>query len=320
MDQVPWASGRIDAVTARWRCPVCHATALVKRHDDVACTACGARFAVIAGSPLLTSADNDLFGPHRYVDRSPAAKARGRRYAPDLSINLSRERCLTDLARRLTTERPDATVLVVGSGGQRPEIEQRLAAAGGAIDVIACDVAPGADIDVLCDAHELPFADASINAVVTTAVLEHVADPVRAMSEIERVLIPGGYLYCEIPFMQQVHEGAYDFTRFTMSGHRRLAAGFEEIAAGVVAGPATSLAWAIEHFALAFTRRRRARGAVKFAVRWAFGWLKLLDHMLAARPAAEDGASCTYFYGRLALVRRSDADVVAGYSGAQSRS
>jgi hypothetical protein len=28
--------------------------------------------------------------------------------------------------------------------------------------------------------------------------------------------------------MQQVHEGAYDFTRYTLSGHRRLFNGFTE--------------------------------------------------------------------------------------------
>ena len=40
--------------------------------------------------------------------------------------------------------------------------------------------------------------------------------------EIDRVLRLGGLVYAETPFMQHVHEGPYDFTRFTESGHRYL--------------------------------------------------------------------------------------------------
>ncbi len=47
-------------------------------------------------------------------------------------------------------------------------------------------------------------------------------EPERVVSEIARVLKPAGMVYSEIPFMQQVHEGAYDFTRFTDSGQRWL--------------------------------------------------------------------------------------------------
>lgn len=284
----------------------------------MACAGCATCFPLIGGRPLLTAPDNELFGPHRYAEPSHAAGSRSRRRAPELSTNLSREPCLRDLAERLSGA-TSPVVLLVGSGGQRADVELLFARAAPAhpIAVVACDVAALADVDVLCDAHELPFEDASFDAVITTAVLEHVADPARAIAEIERVLAPAGYLYSEIPFMQQVHEGAYDFTRFTLSGHRRLAGGFEELSAGVVAGPATTLAWAIEHFALAFARGPRGRAVAKFGVRWAFGWLKYLDRRLARHPAAEDGASCTYFFGRLATQRRGDADIVAAYSGAQ---
>ena len=63
-------------------------------------------------------------------------------------------------------------------------------------------------------------------------------DPPRVVAEMHRVLRPGGLLYAEIPFMQQVHEGAYDFTRYTL---RRASAGcsgdFDELATGPVCGP-----------------------------------------------------------------------------------
>jgi SAM-dependent methyltransferase len=44
------------------------------------------------------------------------------------------------------------------------------------------------------DAHELPFADASFDAVVGNLVVMHLARPERAMAEFARVLRPGGGL------------------------------------------------------------------------------------------------------------------------------
>ena len=42
------------------------------------------------------------------------------------------------------------------------------------------------------DVQELPFADASFDAVFAHAVLQHVREPVRALVEMHRVLKPGG--------------------------------------------------------------------------------------------------------------------------------
>ena len=50
----------------------------------------------------------------------------------------------------------------------------------------------GAAADLLVDAHALPFADRSLDAVLSYAVLEHLRDPFVALSEISRVLKPGG--------------------------------------------------------------------------------------------------------------------------------
>lgn len=47
------------------------------------------------------------------------------------------------------------------------------------------------------DAHALPFPDSSFDLVYCRYLLEHVADPVRVLSQARRVLRPGGRFACQ---------------------------------------------------------------------------------------------------------------------------
>ncbi len=49
------------------------------------------------------------------------------------------------------------------------------------------------------DATRLPFADASFDKVITSEVLEHIQDDVAAISEMIRVLKPGGMFAATVP-------------------------------------------------------------------------------------------------------------------------
>ena len=49
------------------------------------------------------------------------------------------------------------------------------------------------------DATSLPFPDDSFDAIVTSEVLEHIQDDVRALGEFARVLKPGGILAATVP-------------------------------------------------------------------------------------------------------------------------
>jgi ubiquinone/menaquinone biosynthesis C-methylase UbiE len=52
---------------------------------------------------------------------------------------------------------------------------------------------------VVAPAEEMPFADESFDAVLLNEVLEHVEDERRTLREIQRVLVPGGYLFLLSP-------------------------------------------------------------------------------------------------------------------------
>lgn len=298
-----------------WRCPTCEQAALRVSERVIVCSACAARYPVVGGRPVLLREDNALFPPSAYAEPGSGSRRQAAlsRLVPSPSVNLSYERCLSMLAAELSA-RERKRVLIVGAGTERPRVARLLAACRP--ELVAVDVDTHADVDAWCDAHELPFVNQSFDAVIATAVLEHVLYPERAAAEIARVLGPAGLIYSEVPFMQQVHEGAYDFTRYTLSGHRRLLNQFDEISSGLVAGPFTALAWSIEHAAIALAPSDRLRAPFRLLGRLASFWLKYLDRLVARRPAALDAASCTYFLGRLRADRRDDASVVAAYSGA----
>lgn len=162
----------------------------------------------------------------------------------------------------------------------------------------------------LADGHRIPLADGSVQGVWIQAVLEHVLDPWAVVGEIWRVLSAGGVVYAETPFLQQVHEGAYDFTRFTHSGHRWLFRHFAELDSGLVAGPGTQLAWTLEHTARS-TLRSPALGKVAKA---AFFWTRFIDRV-AAPGYALDTASAVYFLGRKAETPLSPKDMPRYYRG-----
>ena len=284
------------------------------------CAGCGTAFPILDGKPVLIRSDNALFPVSSYVGTHTTIKdtehTRLSRLAPSRSVNLAYRRNLKALVAGLKASDSES-VLVIGSGSQKDWLGDLLAKEG-IVSVAYCDVDIRGKVDLFCDAHDLPFIDGSFDGVVASAVLEHVAYPERVVAEIYRVLRMGGLFYSEIPFLQQVHEGAYDFPRYTVTGHRRLLNRFDELSSGVIAGPATTLAWAIEHFALCFAPHPSLVTPIRAVIRTAFAWLKYLDFILVHSPAAADGASCTYFLGRKSNSTRPDSDIVAKYGGVRS--
>jgi SAM-dependent methyltransferase len=163
------------------------------------------------------------------------------------------------------------------------------------IELVGTDVYASPHTALVADAHKLPFEDGVFDGVWVQAVLEHVLEPATAVAEIHRVLRPEGLVYAETPFMQQVHERAYDFSRFTQSGHRWLFKRFSEISAGPIGGAGVALVWSIRYF----SRALGAADKLSRLISIPFFWIRFLDAFARGRAVA-DAASGFFFLGRRA--------------------
>lgn len=149
--------------------------------------------------------------------------------------------------------RPGAKILDIGAGlridasrgnredSRRAWIKPLLAG----VTYRVLDPVPTYHPDIVGDVMALPLPDASEDAIICLAVLEHVPRPWDAMREMHRVLKPGGSLFLYVPFLSPYHAmpGYYgDYFRFTEDGLRSLSEKFSDVKLSAVRGPAETLA------------------------------------------------------------------------------
>ncbi|RMD92642.1 MAG: class I SAM-dependent methyltransferase, partial [Calditrichaeota bacterium] len=232
---------------------------------------------------------------------------------PELTLNPISKRNYIKFEREILSNKSEAIVLVLGGGVIGKGMEHILA--NPRLTFIETDVYFGPRTNLICDAHVLPFKDSSLDAVIIQAVLEHVVDPYRCVDEIFRVLNEDGVIYSETPFIQQVHLGAFDFTRFTHLGHRRLFRWFSEIDSGPACGPAMALTWSYKYFLSSFSSSRLISKILGFFAVLTSFWIIFLDYYLIKKPGSYDAASSYYFLGRKNKVSISDREIIKAYKG-----
>lgn len=116
-------------------------------------------------------------------------------------------------------------VLDVGCG-KRP-FQRFLPAA--VTEYVGQDNDPAVNPDILGDATDIAADSERFDTVLCNEVLEHVYQPREVLSEIHRVLKPGGHVYITVPMMWCLHYEPYDFWRYTPHSLRKILteAGFE---------------------------------------------------------------------------------------------
>lgn len=185
----------------------------------------------------------------------------------------------------------EGIILNIGSGNQPRQP-----------NTLNIDMMDYENVDIVCDIHQLPFKDNSIDAVMNLAVLEHVREPGKVLAEVYRVLKPGGSVLSVIPFMQPFHASPHDYQRYTLPGIEYLHRDFTRVASGVFSGPVSGALWALQEC---------LASALSFGVPLLRNWLtiglmivtwpvKYLDLLLIHFPTARNVASNFYFHGRKA--------------------
>lgn len=112
------------------------------------------------------------------------------------------------------------------------------------------NIGPFPNVDVVADAHVLPYADGSVHAIFCEAVIEHLYDPHQAVREMYRVLTPGGRVFAGTPFIYHYHGYPHHYQNFTLQGHENLfqRAGFHVVESGTCVGPVHALVMSIAVF------------------------------------------------------------------------
>jgi SAM-dependent methyltransferase len=182
-----------------------------------------------------------------------------------------------------------ALVLVIGAG------ERAIITSRKDIIFIKTDLIKGMGIDLVADAHDLPFDSSSFDAVICENVLEHVKNPKKVVSEIYRIIKKEGRVLFVAPFIQGYHADPNDYHRFTRDGYDLLFSNFKMIESGIASGPTASLIWITrEYFSIYFNNIYLYK-IVKFFISWLTFPLRYLDFFLENNKFAPRIA-CTFYY------------------------
>lgn len=172
-------------------------------------------------------------------------------------------------------------------------------------------------MDVVGDAHYLPFRSSTFDLVLCQAVLEHCRKPWIVTKEVHRVCKPGGLVYVDNAFMQPYHPRPRHFFNTTKEGLEILLEGFTRIDSGVneYQMPSFTVAWVLSEYVLSFFKKgaffdresfRTSVGPRTHGVRLLLLWvlynlllsfLRRLDFLI--KPDNVENIACgVFFFGR----------------------
>ncbi|NQU31731.1 MAG: methyltransferase domain-containing protein [Bacteroidetes bacterium] len=311
-----------QVITDRFICPVCKQKAYIN-NSVVKCSniECGINFPIVKKIPILINEDDSIFSIKDYINKPDNIviskiniKNIAKRiisFSPSLSNNLSSKNNFILLNNLLSTKiKPK--VLIIGGASITTNTDMIINPNN---IVVESDVSIGPRTQIIIDGHHIPFENDTFDLLIFQAVLEHVADPYKCVQEAHRVLNNDGLIFAATPFMQQVHMRAYDFTRFTHLGHRRLFRAFNEIESGVFAGTGVALGWSIRAFVNSLIRNKYFRFILSTIVSFLFFWLKYIDYITHNNKGTFNGASGFYFIGRKSDKVLSDKELIKLFKG-----
>lgn len=107
--------------------------------------------------------------------------------------------------------------------------------------------------DIISDLNKkIELKDNSIDTAVSLSVMEHLCEPQQFLDETFRILKPNGYFILQVPFQWWIHEGPYDYFRYTPYGLKYMLkkAGFEIVELSPTGGFFTSMVTKLNYFTI----------------------------------------------------------------------
>jgi SAM-dependent methyltransferase len=134
------------------------------------------------------------------------------------------------------------------------------------------------------------------------AILEHVPNPLQVLAESDRVLKPGGWLYCEVPFLQGEHAAPGDYRRWTQEGLLQMFHSWRVDWIEAASGPFSALAYQLRScLAIMTSFGSDFLYRILFEAVWGYVvWpIKFLDACFGWHPRSQSHA-----FGYALMVRR----------------
>ena len=153
-------------------------------------------------------------------------------------------------------------------------------------------------VDLVLDAHKIPFENETFDLVLAQQVLEHCIKPWEVSSEIQRVVKKDGYIQIEVPFCFPYHSAPYDFYRYTYSGIRSLFRNCKVQKLMVPEGTYSSIAISISTALIESSTKRMTRILLQTIARvllWPFKFLdSIISKKLKNRMSMPKGFAITF--------------------------
>jgi SAM-dependent methyltransferase len=274
-------------------CTECGAPVSPVNENELVCTECHTRFPVKEGVPFMIPARDQAedVAAHKAgskpQDERPSDSIIHRLYkvfSPPTAVLVSDKGKIT---RFLSSLEEGACVVDIGSGVKRR-----------AENVINLDIGPFPNVDLVFDGGDLPIRDGTVDGVISTAVLEHIPDATRYVSELYRILKGGGKFLITVPFMMGFHSSPSDYRRYTTVGLEALFSRFEKVEFGIECGPSSALAWVLQEWIAIFGNNSKTYHLLKLVAGWLVQPIKYFDLLLTRKPYASKIAAGYYYVGR----------------------
>lgn len=288
------------------QCPACSVSELEHTSSDkLFCNSCNAEFNIANNIPVLLTDEayktyceelSSEEGKKMVVEYESVPITHGLLKKitsifrpPSVELHINPEMKNKGVNEVFTHNGEATSILNVGGGPHRYSAKE-----------ITLNIRPFHNVDIVADAHNIPYQSNTFDSVICNAVLEHVHDPEKVVKEMIRVLKPGGFLYAEVPYLFFFHGYPNDYKRYTLEGMKRLFRKLGKSEYGITIGPMSSflLTGSVLLNMILPVNNNILRKLINGLYRWILFPFKYVDLVLNKNSAAHIIAAGFYVLGK----------------------